>query len=265
MLPEYHLSGWQPEDPRFHEIAASAQKYVVKYQELAKECRIHIVPGTIVIRAPSDSGDAESVLLNKTFFIENTGKILGEYTKVNLWHPERDHLTSGPDYCRARGKEEDGASCSTQESSHHEVIQTPIGPVGLLICYDLCFPEASRALVKAGARIIIIPTFTKMDDMSPTARSYNEHGEKLFVQSALVSRAFENTCCVLFCNIGGPAEDGYMGLSQAVLPIVGPVPGGFEDCAEGMKVVDVDLNLIDVAEDNYKVRKDLGKEGFHYR
>jgi predicted amidohydrolase len=51
--------------------------------------------------------------------------------------PERDHLTgSGRDV--------------------HEVFDTPIGKVGMLICWDLAFPEAFRELIANGAKIMYV-------------------------------------------------------------------------------------------------------------
>lgn len=209
-------------------------------------------------RERQQHGKAESdcALLNKAFFISSSGDILGQYTKANLWHPERAHLKSGPHFT--------GLCGNRSESLPHTVIQTPIGIVGLLICYDLAFPEAFRTLVRAGAEVIIIPTFTKSDDMSAEARAFNPYGEDLFVRTALTCRAFENTCCVIFCNVGGPTSDGFMGLSQVALPIIGTADGSFTDAMEGMRVVDVDLTLLDVAEENYKIREDLAQPGFHY-
>lgn len=80
------------------------------------------------------------MLYNTAYFISPTGDILGKYVKKNLWHPERPHLTSS----------------GTQP---HEVFDTPLGKVGMLICWDLAFPEAFRALVAKGAEIIIMPTY----------------------------------------------------------------------------------------------------------
>ncbi len=51
-------------------------------------------------------------------------------------------------------------------------------------------------------------------------------------------------------------------MSQVALPIVGPVSKmGTE---EGVNVVDMDMGLLEIAEGNYKVRQDIGKEGWHY-
>lgn len=59
-----------------------------------------------------------------------------------LRHPERPHLLSSHD-------------------KPHDVFNTPFGPVGMLICWDLAFPEAFRELIGQGAKIIIVPTFCK--------------------------------------------------------------------------------------------------------
>ena len=196
--------------------------------------------------APDPEDNSKSILLNISTFISYTGEILGSYNKKNLWHPERPHLTS-------TGKEEE-----------HTIIETPLGPVGILVCWDLAFPEAFRALVRQGAKIVIVPTFWKMTDCSPEGLARNPDSEKLFLQSTLVARAYENTCCVIFVNVGGPAKDGYCGLSQVAMPFIGAVNGSFDNCEEGMNVVEVDMEILEEAEMNYKVREDLAKEDWHY-
>lgn len=83
------------------------------------------------------------MLYNTAYFIAPSGEILSSYCKKNIWHPERPYLTSS-------GNEP------------HGVFDTPIGKVGLLICWDLAFPEAFRELIAKGAEIIIIPTFCEL-------------------------------------------------------------------------------------------------------
>lgn len=96
------------------------------------------MPGTIIEKVPSANGT--SLFYNTAFFISNDGSVLGSYRKKNIWHPERPHLTSS-------GLE------------RHAAIDTPVGRVGMLICWDLAFPEAFRELIADGAEIVIIPTF----------------------------------------------------------------------------------------------------------
>lgn len=85
VLPEYHLTSWVPEDPKFGELCGQWEIYLNKYRTLAKECNICIVPGTIVERL-ADKETKGWKLVNVAYFIGNGGEILGRYEKKNLWY-----------------------------------------------------------------------------------------------------------------------------------------------------------------------------------
>jgi predicted amidohydrolase len=133
-----------------------------------------------------------------------------------------------------------------------------------LICWDLAFPEAFRALIRQGAKIIIIPSFWTRSDCSAVGLSRNPDSEKLFLETMLTARAFENTCCVVFVNAGGDEDGGPLGLSQVTMPFVGKIWGSFQCKAEGVNLVDVDMEILEEAEANYKVREDIGRSDWHY-
>ena len=174
VLPEYHLLNWLPADPKFKEACSHWKTYLQKYQELAKECNICVVPGTIV--ELHYGGTKDERLLNVAYFIDDTGTIIGKYVKKNLWGAiERDHLTSS-------------------STDPHPVFDTPLGKVGLLICWDLAFPEAFRELISQGAKMVIIPTFWTLSDCSKEGLAVNPVSEGLFLDSILTARCFENTC-----------------------------------------------------------------------
>ncbi|KAH6897453.1 carbon-nitrogen hydrolase [Thelonectria olida] len=261
VLPEYHLTGWVPEEPSFALSSEDARRYLQRYQDLAAELRVNICAGTIVSEAPRNSKavteGSRRTLLNTSHFIDHAGRLVGSYTKTNLWIPERQHLTSSVDYARQDAMNE-------RPSNPHRVFDTPLGPVGILVCWDLAFPEAFRQLVLAGAKIIIIPSYWTGFDMCAEGLAYNLECEKLLVQSTLVARAFENTTAVIYCNAAGPSEEGFFGSSGVVLPIVGTVPGSFEDGREGTRVLEVDMRTVELAEQNYRVRQDLAREDWHY-
>lgn len=253
-----------PEEPSFALTAEKVLEFRQKYQKLAAELHINICAGTVVSEAPKHSSSQENTkstkptLLNTSDFIDHNGSLLGSYTKTNLWIPERQTLTSFVDHARQIAKKEDIAP------NPHQIINTPLGPVGILVCWDLAFPEAFRQLVLAGAKIIIIPSYWTSSDMCGEGLAYNADCEKMFVQNTLVTRAFESTAAVIYCNAGGPAREGFFGCSQVVLPIVGTVPGSFSDSEEGMRIIDVDMQTVEIAEKNYRIREDLGREDWHY-
>lgn len=85
VLPEYHLTNWLPDDPKFWDLSGQWKVYLDKYRALAKECNICIVPGTIVERHP-DAETEDEILINVAYFIDNHGEILGRYQKKNLWY-----------------------------------------------------------------------------------------------------------------------------------------------------------------------------------
>ncbi|GIJ83263.1 hypothetical protein Asppvi_002082 [Aspergillus pseudoviridinutans] len=255
VLPEFHLTNWIPTDPRFAPLCDDWETYLHRYQALAKECNICIVPGSIVrpVSASPTAAAGTTVsdkqtpsLENVTFFISNTGEILGSYVKKNLWGPtERAYLRSSGD-------------------SPHRVISTPLGPVGLLVCWDLAFPEAWRELVSQGAKIIIVPTLWTRSGASEAGHRQNPSAPSLFLDSILTARTFENTCAVVFANAGGPPGRNYCGLSQINIPYAGPLVR-LGTSAEGMGVATLDLAVLEDAEENYAIRSDLTDPVWHYR
>ena len=58
---------------------------MLRYQRLAKELKICIVPGTIV-EAHVEEETGEDQLHNVAYFIDDKGEILGRYQKKNLWY-----------------------------------------------------------------------------------------------------------------------------------------------------------------------------------
>lgn len=259
ILPEYHLTSWVPQHPDFITACADSEAYLPRYQALARELDISIVPGTICeahaatehAPAPEDERARAALggreLRNMAHFVSaGTGELAGSYQKKNLWHPERPHLSPG-------------------RHAPHAAFDTPLrnadgSPVraGLLVCWDLAFPEAFRALIADGAQVILIPSFWLVTDVDEAGLALNPDSERVFLDSCVVSRAFENTACVVFCNKGG--------CSQVAMPIVGRVKGdrevGLDE--DGVVYAEVDLDVLRVAEENYKVREDIKGKGWHY-
>jgi predicted amidohydrolase len=84
------------------------------------------------------------VIYNTCPVISNEGDLVTKARKLYPWLPYENQITPGNEICTF---EYPGA-----------------GIVGVHICYDLWFPETSRALAMAGAELIINPTLTPTQD-----------------------------------------------------------------------------------------------------
>ena len=85
----------------------------------------------------NDNTEADGAICNTAFLLGRDGKEIGRYRKVNLPVHESN---------KKRGEK-------------FPVFRTPdLGGVGMLICYDMVFPEAARCLALGGADIIFHPT-----------------------------------------------------------------------------------------------------------
>lgn len=283
VLPEYHLTSWCPDHPDFISACATSAGYLPRYQDLARELNINIVPGTICEVHPAsapltdpastssltaantaknnDQNSTPLEIRNIAYWISaTTGAIAGSYQKKNLWHTERPHLTAG------------------EAHTPHVAFDTPLTwpdgrPIraGMLICWDVVFPEAWRALVADGAELVVIPSFWLVDqsELDEDRLRMNPRCERLFLETVMVTRAFENDVVVAFSNAGG--------VSQVAVPVVGVVGekgGGGNGGGDGrgfggvneerMRVVEVDFEAVRVLERQYKVREDMRGAGWHY-
>jgi deaminated glutathione amidase len=158
--------------------------------ELARELKVWLLIGSALVKR-EDGGAA-----NRSMLINPAGRTVAAYDKIHMFDVD---LPTGE---RARESEAYTPGCNAT------VVETPFGKLGLSVCYDIRFPYLYRALAKAGAEILTVPSaFTR-----PTGEA---HWEIL-----LRARAIENGAFVLAPAQGGRHEDGRgtWGRSMAVGP-----------------------------------------------
>jgi deaminated glutathione amidase len=142
----------------------------------ARRLRLWIVGGTLPLRSGADGRVAAASLA-----YGSDGQRVGRYDKIHLFDVD---LPERAETYRESAHVAPGAGAT--------VLDSPVGRLGLSVCYDVRFPELYRYLSAAGAQILSVPSaFT-----TPTGRA---HWETL-----LRARAIENLCYVV-----APAQSGF--------------------------------------------------------
>ena len=208
--------------------------HVKHFQQLAQRYAIDIVPGSII------EGTGQG-WYNTAYYIDSAGVIRGTYRKNNLWHPERSYLTAGETV---------------------EVFETAYGRVGLMICWDLIFPEVFRSMVRQGVDLVICPSYWCFEDAG-VGIHYDSHAEVHAVNALCVARAFENEIAVVFANAANERKDEpqiehLIGRSQVAVPFKGTLQR-LDHANEAMLIQSIDLAILQDAETAYKIRDDLAR------
>jgi|CXWL01.1.fsa_nt_gi predicted amidohydrolase len=135
---------------------------------LAKECGVHLLAGSFLER-----GAPGGKLYNTSVLIGPDGAQLSVYRKIHLFDVA---LGDGQTYRE---------SAQVAPGVQVALADTPLGKLGLSVCYDLRFPELYRQLSAKGATVLAVPSaFTLMTG--------KDHWEVL-----LRARAIENQCHVI--------------------------------------------------------------------
>jgi len=205
-------------------------RYVRHFQQLAVTYGIDIVPGSII------EGDHVG-LYNTAYYIDRTGSILARYRKVNLWIPERADITPGNEIV---------------------VFETRFGKTGLIICWDLIFPEVFQAMVRQGVEIVICPSYWCFEDAG-SGMKYDTNAEVKLVNALSVARAFENEIILVYANAAGVGkyqgiEERLIGRSQITVPFKGALRV-LEHNQEEMFIEEVDTAILNDAEAAYQLRR----------
>lgn len=153
---------------------------------LARDCALYLVVGMAI----SDAGTYYDAQL----LFGPEGTRLAIYRKVHLFSAERQWYTAG---------------------DTPVVVDTPIGKIGLSICYDFIFPEFIRCLVDLGADIVVNSTNWISDDFQRDTWGWTGST----VESLARTRALENGVWLAMANCIG-AESGFdsLGHSCVVAP-----------------------------------------------
>lgn len=172
-------------------------------------CREHgigVYAGSIANRKQSQQ------VVNTSFVFDVNGDVVGEYSKIHLFQLMNEHLHL-----------EAGGTPGQLALKGHEA--------GMMICYDLRFPELARKLALGGAKILFVPA------QWPHPRLHHW-------RTLLQARAIENQLFVVSCNtVGESGGSSFFGHSMVVDPWGQVLAEGQEE--EAIITAEIDLALVD--------------------
>ena len=204
---------------------------LARAREAASRHSIWVTLGSLAI------AEGSGKWVNRSFVIDDSGTVRARYDKMHLFDVD---LASGESWRE---------SSAYQAGTGPVLVDTPAGPLGLSICYDIRFPALYQALSLAGATILSIPAAFTV----PTGKA---HWELL-----LRARAVENACFVIAAAQSGLHADGRQTYGHSL--VIDPWGNILLDMGEGAALasVDIDPRLVDEAKARIPVtahRRDIG-------
>jgi len=164
----------------------------------ARRLGLWIIAGTTPIKAGRDARSGAATAANSAAGANAAATDDGRVAAASLVYDAAGNRVARYDKIHLFDVDIPGKAEKYRESANvapgtkTAVVDTPVGKVGLSVCYDIRFPELFRRLSAAGAQILTVPSaFT-----APTGRA---HWETL-----MCARAIENLCYVV-----APAQSGF--------------------------------------------------------
>lgn len=179
LLPEMWNTGYALSE--INELAdINGQETIKLLSQFSKQHKVNIIGGSIAQKK------ADGVY-NTIFAFDRNGQLINDYSKLHLFRlmDEEKYLQAGD---KLGSLSIDGIEA------------------GMLICYDIRFPELARALALQGAKVLFVPA------QWPNPRLHHW-------RSLLIARAIENQMYVIACNrMGTSGESEFFGHSMVIDP-----------------------------------------------
>ena len=211
VLQELHQNEYfcQSEDTKFFDYAADYEEDLRFWADVAREHRIVLVASLFEKRAPG-------LYHNTAVVFEKDGSIAGKYRKM--------HIPDDPGFYEK--------FYFTPGDLGFEPIDTSVGRLGVLVCWDQWYPEAARLMTLKGAELLIYPTAIGWFDGDSDEEKSRQRESWITIQR---SHAIANAVPLLSCNRVGFEAD-----SSGIMPGIRFWGGSFVCGAQGEMMAQAD-------------------------
>ena len=232
ILPEMFCCPYQTENfPVYAEKEGGPSWQAMS--DYARKYHIYLIAGSM------PEADDVGKVYNTAYIFDRDGKQIGKHRKAHLfdinvkngqYFKESDTLTSG---------------------DHATVFDTEFGKMGVMICYDIRFPEFARTMVLDGARMIFVPAAFNMTT-GPA------HWELTFR-----ARALDNQIYMLGCAPARDTQAGYISWGHSIVTDPwGKVMKQLDE-KEGILIEEIDLDREDQIREQLPLLKHRKSEMYH--
>ena len=183
VLQELHQTEYfcQCEDTKFFEYANRFKDDILFWSDIAKRYNIVLVTSLFERRTAG-------LYHNTAVVFEKDGSIAGKYRKM--------HIPDDPGFYEK--------FYFTPGDLGFEPIETSVGKLGVLICWDQWYPESARIMTLKGAEILIYPTAIGWFDEDPKEEKQRQLDAWITIQR---SHAIANAIPLISCNRVGVEYD----------------------------------------------------------
>jgi predicted amidohydrolase len=191
------------------------------FQELAKKYHIDIVTGSSMEGTPEGN-------FNTSYYIDEAGSVRGMYRKNHLYPSEYKFLKPGIDA---------------------PVFETAYGKAGIVICWDMLFPEIFQRLKAQGVQLIYCPSYWYRE-IAESMANLNPLSEENQIDALCIARSLETNAILIYANAAGiqtytdGTTDTLIGHSQIVMPAMCSLKKASSN-DETMFVQEIDMSLLE--------------------
>lgn len=204
VLPEMWSTGYYPKSDLMSFCEADGDKSKKTFSLLAKRLNVNIVAGSVAALK-------DGKVYNTAYIFDRNGELAGEYDKVHLFTPMDEHKLFGF-----------GTKTAVFEIDNHKC--------GIVICYDIRFPELVRTLALQGAEMLFA--------VSQWPEKRIEH-----LKALSQARAIENQMFVAVCNSCGEADSTQFGGNSRIIDPWGNV---LTAAGEAEEVITADCDFSEI-------------------